>query len=68
MNLSSECSGMEDDGSRRKLVGRKGEKRQKYRLYENMPYRFNLNIHLLPWPLIGTYYDSYRGVVHDKGF
>lgn len=43
---------MEDDGSRRKLVGRKGENTQKYRLYENMPCRFNLNTHLLPWPLM----------------
>lgn len=43
---------MEDDGSRRKLVGRKGENRQKHRLYENMPCRFNLNNHLLPWPLM----------------
>lgn len=45
---------MEDDGSRRKLRGRKGENRQKYRLYENMPYRFNLNTHLLPWPLMAS--------------
>lgn len=53
LSLSSERSGMEDDGSRRKLVGRK-ENRQKYRLYENMPYRFNLNTHLLPWPLMAS--------------
>lgn len=34
--------------------GRKGENRQKYRLYENVPYRFNLNTHLLPWPLMAS--------------
>lgn len=54
MNLSNECSRMEDDGSRRKLMGRKGENGQKYRLYENVPYRFNLNTHLLPWPLMAS--------------
>lgn len=34
--------------------GRRGENRQRYNLYENRPYRFNLNTHRLPWPLMAS--------------
>lgn len=34
--------------------GKKDHKGQKYRLYGNMPYRFNLNTYLLLWPLMAS--------------